>query len=103
MKWSVERRQICELRGQGLHKMDDNLTWIEAMRRELRRYRDDHDESVLTLQEVYGFSERRLSAQFPDNDNVRAKIRQQLQRLRDRDEVEFLDDAGAYRITIESE
>ena len=39
-----------------------------------------------------------MAEQFPENDNVRAKIRQILQRLRDLDEIEFLDEEGTYEI-----
>jgi putative restriction endonuclease len=70
------------------------------MRQELEQYRNQHGETAVTLHEIYDFSEQRLSSQFPDNNHVRAKIRQQLQRLRDRDEVEFLDEQGTYRIGV---
>ena len=76
----------------------DEPNWLDAMRSELERYKNQYDEVVLTLDELYEFSEHRLSSRFPDNDHVRAKIRQQLQRLRDQGEVEFLDDQGTYRI-----
>lgn len=63
---------------------DDDLSWLDAMRLELERYREQKNENIVTLGELYDFSERRLSIQFPGNNHVRAKIRQQLQRLRDR-------------------
>jgi putative restriction endonuclease len=81
----------------------DDLSWLDAMRLELERYQEQKGESVVTLGELYDFSEHRLSIQFPDNNHVRAKIRQQLQRLRDRDEVEFLDEQGTYRINVGDE
>jgi type II restriction enzyme len=49
-----------------------------------------------TLAEVYGF-ERELSVIFPRNNNVRPKIRQQLQVLRDGGYLEFLGN-GRYRV-----
>ena len=79
----------------------DGSNWTDAIRSELERYREERGKDMVTLQEIYEFSERQLSLQFPDNNNVRAKIRQQLQRLRDDGDVEFLDDRGTYRITIE--
>ncbi|RLM53719.1 hypothetical protein DVK02_12805 [Halobellus sp. Atlit-31R] len=82
---------------------DGNISWLDAMRSELKRYQEQHRDAVVSLQEIYDFSERRLSLQFPDNNNVRAKIRQQLQRLRDNGEVEFLDEKGTYRITTDGE
>lgn len=48
------------------------------------------------LQDVYA-SEQRLSAIYPDNNNVRPKIRQQLQVLRDNGYLEFLG-GGRYRL-----
>lgn len=82
---------------------NDDISWLDAMRQELERYRKQQDKIVVTLHELYDFSEQRLSSQFPDNDHVQAKIRQQLQRLRDRGEVEFLDEQGTYRISVTDE
>ncbi|WP_299975253.1 hypothetical protein [Devosia sp. 66-22] len=48
------------------------------------------------LNDVYAF-EARLSAIYPSNNNVRPKIRQQLQVLRDSGYLEFLGD-GRYRL-----
>ena len=49
-----------------------------------------------TLEEVYGF-EHHLSQLYPGNQNVRPKIRQQLQYLRDRGFIEFIG-RGEYRL-----
>jgi type II restriction enzyme len=49
-----------------------------------------------TLDEVYGF-ERHLGQLYPGNQNVRPKIRQQLQYLRDRGFIEFIS-RGQYRL-----
>jgi len=49
-----------------------------------------------TLEEVYRF-DRYLSRLYPDNNNVRPKIRQQLQVLRDHGYLEFLGN-GKYRL-----
>ena len=49
-----------------------------------------------TLEEVYGF-ERLLGEFYPGNQNVRPKIRQQLQYLRDRGFIEFVS-RGNYRL-----
>lgn len=45
--------------------------------------------SEFSLEEAYSF-EGKLSAKYTDNHNVRAKIRQQLQILRDKGYIEFL-------------
>lgn len=49
-----------------------------------------------TLDEVYAF-ERHLGDLYPGNQNVRPKIRQQLQYLRDRGFIEFIS-RGSYRL-----
>lgn len=49
-----------------------------------------------TLEDVYGF-ESRLSALYPGNQNVKPKIRQQLQYLRDRGFIDFVS-RGYYRL-----
>lgn len=48
------------------------------------------------LVDVYGFEDR-LAEMYPENQNIRAKIRQQLQVLRDEGFVEFLGN-GEYRL-----
>jgi type II restriction enzyme len=48
------------------------------------------------LDDVYGF-ERELSQIYPDNQHVRPKIRQQLQKLRDRGYLDFTS-RGRYRL-----
>ena len=48
------------------------------------------------LEDVYAFEDR-LSAIYPDNKNVRPKIRQQLQVLRDNGYLEFMS-RGRYRL-----
>jgi type II restriction enzyme len=58
---------------------------VEAMGRE-----------SFTLADAYGF-EARLAALYPGNHNVRPKIRQQLQVLRDQGWLEFLG-RGRYRV-----
>lgn len=51
--------------------------------------------SVFTLKEVYKF-ENELQIKHPQNNNIRPKIRQQLQFLRDKGVLEFLG-KGKYR------
>lgn len=51
------------------------------------------------IDEVYAH-EATLSALYPDNNNVRPKIRQQLQVLRDRGWLEFTERRGTYRRAI---
>jgi type II restriction enzyme len=50
-----------------------------------------------TLSEIYGF-EPMLAAAYPTNQNVRPKIRQQLQKLRDLNFLEFVS-PGRYRVS----
>jgi type II restriction enzyme len=56
---------------------------------------EDLGREEFTLKDLYGYRER-LAALHPKNRNVEAKIRQQLQLLRDRGLVEFLG-KGRYR------
>ncbi|MCD7857029.1 MAG: hypothetical protein LUG55_04390 [Clostridiales bacterium] len=53
------------------------------------------DKGQFTLSEVYEF-QNELQRRHPDNHNVEAKIRQQLQVLRDNGILEFVD-RGVYR------
>ena len=50
-----------------------------------------------TLQDVYRFEEK-LALLYPNNQNIRPKIRQQLQVLRDRGMIEFLGDGHYQKI-----
>jgi len=79
-------------------EMGENIDWLTAMRIELERYRRTHNQENVALHDIYDFSESRLAEQFPENEHVRPKIRQLLQKLRDNGEVEFFDDKGTYRI-----
>ena len=54
-----------------------------------------------SLEDVYAF-EAHLKAKHPLNNNVQAKIRQQLQFLRDKNVIEFLG-RGQYRLKLTSE
>ena len=54
--------------------------------------------SVFTLPDLYSSSEDELQRRHPENRNVRPKIRQQLQYLRDLGFVEFVK-LGVYRCT----
>lgn len=49
-----------------------------------------------SLADVYRH-EKELSRKHPENHFVRAKIRQQLQVLRDEGRIEFVDNSGNYR------
>jgi len=52
--------------------------------------------SEFQIEDVYAF-EKRLGHLYPENRNVRPKIRQQLQFLRDNDYLEFVS-RGYYRL-----
>lgn len=75
------------------------MTWKEAVRNELGKYQQQTDSDEFTLREFYDFAEDALAAQYPNNNHVRAKIRQVLQRLRDAGEIKFVDGQGNYRVT----
>ena len=50
-----------------------------------------------TLNEIYKF-EKELHIKYPKNNNIKPKIRQQLQFLRDRGVIEFLGDGRYMKI-----
>lgn len=54
------------------------------------------DKNSFTLNEIYQF-EKYLKLQYPDNNNIQAKIRQQLQLLRDKDYLIF-EGRGKYKL-----
>ena len=68
----------------------DNRGWLADVLRCVER-----SLSVFTLVDIYGF-EAELAQKHPDNHNIRPKIRQQLQLLRNLGLVEFLG-SGNYR------
>ncbi|WP_250227770.1 hypothetical protein [Anaeropeptidivorans aminofermentans] len=70
----------------------DNDSWNEDVLDCLIKIETD----IFSLNDVYMF-EAHLSMLHPDNKNVRAKIRQQLQLLRDYGKIEFVDNRGTYR------
>ncbi|AHG02752.1 hypothetical protein HALDL1_03270 [Halobacterium sp. DL1] len=72
--------------------------WRRVVRRELACYREETGWRVVELQELYDQLLPVLRAEFPDNANRRAKLRQILQQLGERGELEFIDGDGTYRI-----
>lgn len=68
--------------------------WVLAMMQCL----DKIPQPTFSLKDVYAF-EPLLAKQFPNNQYIHAKIRQQLQILRDKDVIEFLGN-GNYRKII---
>lgn len=67
-------------------------TWIEDVFDCLTKIEGE----IFSLDDVYQF-ETHLSKLHPNNRNVKAKIRQQLQFLRDDGKLEFVNDYGTYR------
>lgn len=62
---------------------------------DILKYVDKISDDTFSLKDIYAFTEE-LSIKHPDNHNVGAKIRQQLQYLRDKGFIEFLG-RGRYR------
>jgi len=84
------------------HQQSTTPAWTTAVREQIEQYHDAYDTRTFTLTKLYEFAVSDLERQFSNN-NIRRKIRQQLQVLRDAGDVEFLDDAGTYRITLEND
>ena len=51
---------------------------------------------IFTLKDVYNNFEKILQQKYPLNYNIKASIRQHLQKLRDKIIIEFTDDNGSY-------
>lgn len=49
-----------------------------------------------TLDRIYEYEDR-FRVKFPENQHVRDKLRQTLQKLRDSGTIEFIDNRGTYR------
>lgn len=52
-------------------------------------------DDLFSLNDIYSF-ENFLKSKHPNNNNIRDKIRQQLQFLRDKGMVKFIDNQGHY-------
>lgn len=72
--------------------------WRRVVRRELVRYREQAGTRILERQEFLDQALPVLREEFPENHSPAQKFSQVMQQLRDRDEVEFVDDRGTYRI-----
>lgn len=72
--------------------------WREVTRRELHRYRAETGVDVVERQDLLEQSRPILEREFPDAGTPGQTLSRVLQELRDRDELEFLDRDGTYRI-----
>ena len=70
------------------------MTWKADVRNSVERF----GRHCFSLEEFYADFEGELSGRHPNNRNVQAKIRQQLQVLRDEGYLEFIDYHGQYRL-----
>jgi len=67
------------------------MTWRQEILEIVRKLPEK-----FTLQDMYAYNPQ-LKRKFPKNNNIEAKIRQQLQYLRDDGLIQFVDDRGTYR------
>jgi putative restriction endonuclease len=72
--------------------------WRDVVRRELHRYREQTGYDVVERQELLEQALPLLEREFPDAKTPDQTLSRVLQELRDRDELEFLDYGGTYRI-----
>lgn len=77
---------------------DEDLTW----KNETYKILESINKQIFTLNDVYLF-ELELQKKFPDNLHIKAKLRQQLQLLRDDGIIEFVDNRGTFRKVFETE
>ena len=91
---AVDKHEVCRIYRSTSFLGDMNLSsrgWLM----DVFRCMEEIGSEEFTLQDMYRF-EGRLAILHPDNHNIRAKIRQQLQMLRDRGLIRFVD-RGVYR------
>lgn len=55
--------------------------------------------ATFTLEDMYKFEDH-FQNLYPENNHIRDKIRQTLQKLRDDNKIEFINDRGEYRIIL---
>lgn len=90
----ADKEDICRKYQRTSFLADMNITsrgWLMDVFRCL----EDIKTETFTLQEMYQFEDR-LQILHPENHNIRAKIRQQLQYLRDKGLIQFIE-RGVYR------
>ena len=73
-------------------RADKQASWLVDTMRGI----ESLNKAAFSLADAYSL-EARLSLRYPDNHNIRAKIRQQLQKLRDAGYLDFLG-GGTYKI-----
>jgi MoxR-like ATPase len=71
------------------------LSWKEDLDKVIKN--NWNSDETFTLEEIYKFEDD-FQKLYPDNNHVREKLRQTLQKLRDDNLVEFLSDRGEYKI-----
>lgn len=71
--------------------------WMEAVRRELQRYRRRTATSEFEIEQFYRQALPRVESQFPGSSTHKASIRKQLQDLAEKGEIDRIDD-GRYKI-----
>lgn len=74
------------------------MTWRELVRRELARYREDTGSEFVERQEFLDVALPVFGAAYPDAETPGQTFSRVMQELRDRDEVDFVDGRGTYRI-----
>lgn len=93
----VDKEQVVLSYGEIKKLKLDDLTgrsWLMDVLQCVNRINDD----VFSLRDIYSFTDT-LKAKHPDNSNIEAKIRQQLQLLRDKEFLLFLGN-GRYRKVV---
>ena len=91
------------LNGSGWHlrkrkkRVSSRWSWKQAVADRILQLANERQSLAFTLQDIYA-AEETFAKQFPENQHVRPKLRQTLQRLRDIGFVEFTDNGGEYRL-----
>lgn len=74
------------------------MTWVNELRDLIHKQLAPNEGDRFTLEDLYEFVDD-FQRSHPQNRHVRETIRDQLQLLRDLDEIRFIDDEGTYENT----
>ena len=72
------------------------MSWKKSIKDEIVRY--DYDLGYFTLKEFFRTSLNNLQMKYPNNKTCKASVQGNLQKLRDDNYLEFIDNNGTYKV-----
>jgi len=73
-----------------------NITWVEFIYNLIVNFCEKNSDNVFTLKDFFNENYEIIQKSKPNNNNIKAKVRQQLQILRDDNLLEFVNNKGTY-------